>query len=328
MKLELNALGTKSNFAVSEDAAFETLNCLFDVAEERLTALNHAMSSIHNLLAIYEHVKTYGVTEENRRLFAESFESIGVAYSAENILKTGWEAVKNLIGKIITYIRETCGRLFAAIRKWFNNIFKRDLETMKDKTIPKDKENEFNIRVHNAAKGTSASNEAIDTPIDLDNLKDHPTWKDDGTLASVDSYIKVMERINDMYMKFVTTLERTVKDRGSVAQSDIMNALKGNIPNYVYKLPIAGGWGDSRKLSTLCTTCMALEDTLERQIVPRLEKIQAAASLHADIHEVEITTTALSEAMSIVQWLCVNVRTTMRIAKAAHENKKTFCSSK
>lgn len=328
MNLDLDFLGIKTNPSISEDnVTFETLDYLFDIAEERLVILNSAVSSINNLITIYDHVKMYGVTEENRRLFATSFESIGVAYSAENILKTGWTAIKNLIERIVKYIRETCSRLFEAVRKWFNNVFKKDLETMKDKTVPKDKEDEFNKRVYESAKKSSASNEAFDTPIDPDNLKKHSSWRDDGTLASVDSYIKVITNICDRDVKFVTMLEKIVKDNLTINSSDINNAEQAVLTPYDYKLPIAGGWGDSKKLVTLVTTCMTVEDTLENQVRPRLEKLMHAASLNADRDEMQSATASLNLTMIFMKALCEQVRDTIRIAKTAHNCKKVFCSN-
>lgn len=62
--------------------------------------LSTCMNTFTNLVDILDHINKFGITEENKALFASSFESIGLSFSNEDVIAT----IKNTISRIREWI--------------------------------------------------------------------------------------------------------------------------------------------------------------------------------------------------------------------------------
>lgn len=141
MNLKLNQYISSIDHA--EDL-YQEINDIFISAQSEAYALQQQISSIEMLYSVAQHIRKFGITEENRELFAASFEQIGVSYSYEGVISTAYNSVKNMIEKVIKFLKEKAQAFFRKLKEWYNRIFRRQVQDAPKGPLPKEKEVEFN----------------------------------------------------------------------------------------------------------------------------------------------------------------------------------------
>ena len=141
-----------------EEQLFDEITDLFIGAQHAAMIIQQQIASAELLCAVYDHVRKYGITEENRALFAMSFESAGYDYSEENVLANAYRSVKNVIERIIKFLKEKVQVFFKKIKEWYRSIFKKKLQDAPKQPLTKEQETEFNKRM---TASTGSSNEDV-----------------------------------------------------------------------------------------------------------------------------------------------------------------------
>ena len=236
-----------------EGQLFDEITDLFIGAQHAAMMIQQQIASAELLCAVYDHVRKYGITEENRDLFAMSFESAGYDYSEENILANAYHSVKNVIERIIKFLKEKVQVFFKKIKEWYRSIFKKKLQDVPKQPLTKEQEAEFNKRM--TSGGSKSSTEGVkdasfrDIVHELDLI-------DGDKIVPVDEIVKGLSEL-------VTFLKKI--------SSNITNG-KYQQPEFPHPLqplttPSQGGWADPNKLLKIIDGTNQVSDAIDDLIV-------------------------------------------------------------
>ena len=96
---------------------------VFDSQQFMIDFINHQHAgevlngTFYKLVDIYNHISKFGITEENKALFASSFESIGLTYSLESVI----DSIRLVIAKIKEWIKKSIEYIKMFIAKLLPN---------------------------------------------------------------------------------------------------------------------------------------------------------------------------------------------------------------
>lgn len=236
-----------------EEQLFDEITDLFIGAQHAAMMIQQQIASAELLCAVYDHVRKYGITEENRALFAMSFESAGYDYSEENVLANAYHSVKNVIERIIKFLKEKVQVFFKKIKEWYNSIFKKKLQQASKEPLPKEKETEFNKRM--TSGGSKPSTEGV-KDVSLKDIADELDIHHGDKMVPTDDIVKGLNAL-------VTFLKET--------SSNITNG-KYQTPDFPatpqqLATPSQGGWADPGKLLKIIDTTNQVSDAIDDLIV-------------------------------------------------------------
>lgn len=228
-----------------EEQLFDEITDLFIGAQHAAMMIQQQIASAELLCAVYDHVRKYGITEENRSLFAMSFESAGYDYSEENVLANAYHSVKNVIERIIKFLKEKVQVFFKKIKEWYRSIFKKKLQAASKHPLTKEQEAEFNKRM---AASTGSSNEGV-ADASFTELTNVAALVKDGKYLYVDNATKWILEL----LAMLKNIALCIRDNKPIPKDnpDIQTQ---------FGTPSEAGWGDPVKLGRLMDVIDQLAD--------------------------------------------------------------------
>ena len=251
-----------------EEQLFDEITDLFIGAQQTAMMIQQQIASAELLCAVYDHVRKYGITEENRDLFAMSFESVGCDYSEENILANAYHSVKNVIERIIKFLKEKVQVFFKKIKEWYRSIFKKKLQDAPKQPLTKEQEAEFNRRM---TASTGSSNEGV-ADASFKDLASIAQLVKEGKYIYVDNIIKVFTAIIDALKQAISS----IRNNKPISIPEEFNIQKQ------FGTPAEAGWADPVKIGKLMDTINQLSDMYDDLLVE-------AYQLQKKINKQEIT---------------------------------------
>ena len=280
---------------------------IFISAQSEAYVLHQQISSIEMLYSVAQHIRKFGITEENRELFAASFEQIGISYSYEGIIRTAYDSVKKFIERIIKFLKEKAQAFFKKIKEWYNRIFHKKVQEASKTPFPKEKADEFNKKM--AASSKSSSNESASFT-ELANAVDIQSDQGGNRFVYIDDLIHNSSLQLSIFKHVV---------------SDLANNKVPNIPDIVglrFGTAYEGGWADPAKIDKFLSIMSDLSDATEEviiglhQIAARLEK--GTLQLNDDVLK------EIKAGFEELPKVLVQVRISIRLAKNAIEIRESL----
>lgn len=239
---------------------YNEITDIFIGAQSEAHALQQQISSIEMLYSVAQHIRKFGITEENRELFAASFEQIGVSYSYEGVISTAYNSVKNMIEKIIKFLKEKAQAFFKKLKEWYNRIFRKKVQDASKEPLPKEKEAEFNKKMTEGGSSSKPSNEGV-ADTSFKDVADELDIIHGDKMIPVDDIVDIFLQ----FTKFLKGLDNNIKSGNYTAPPE---------PEGPNKLatPSQGGWADPNKLLKLIEVSNQLSDIIDDLIVdvPRI----------------------------------------------------------
>ena len=236
-----------------EEQLFDEITDLFIGAQHAAMMIQQQIASAELLCAVYDHVRKYGITEENRDLFAMSFESVGCDYSEENILANAYHSVKNVIERIIKFLKEKVQVFFKKLKDWFNGIFRKKLQDASKEPLPKEKEAEFNKRM--TSGGSKSSTEGV-KDASFKDIADELDLIDGDKIVPVDVLVKGLGAL----VTFLKEISSNITN-GKYQQPEFPS------PSRPLTTPSQGGWADPNKLLKIIDGTNQVSDAIDDLIV-------------------------------------------------------------
>ena len=290
-----------------EEQLFDEITDLFIGAQHAAMVIQQQIASAELLCAVYNHVRKYGITEENRDLFAMSFESAGYDYSEENVLANAYHSVKNVIERVIKFLKEKVQAFFKKIKEWYRSIFKKKLQDAPKQPLTKEQETEFNKRM---TASTGSSNEGV-ADASFTELANIAQLAKDGKYAYVDNVIKMMLSLVDVLKKISSGIKSN-------------KFIPTNEPNMSPQTgtPAEAGWADPVKVGKLMDVVNQVSDMYDDLIIEIYQ-------LHKKVEKQEITINedlmnSLSGFIDDSVEVMIAVRFTGRTAKRAMEIRESI----
>lgn len=290
-----------------EEQLFDEITDLFIGAQHAAMMIQQQIASAELLCAVYDHVRKYGITEENRALFAMSFESAGYDYSEENVLANAYHSVKNVIERIIKFLKEKVQVFFKKIKEWYRSIFKKKLQDAPKQPLTKEQEAEFNKRM---AASTGSSNEGV-ADASFTELANLTEFALDGKYLYVDNISKAMLYLVDELKNLATDVKSN-------------KFTPRNEPNVSPQTgtPSEAGWADPVKVGKLMDTINQVSDAIDDFFVElhRLDEKCRKGEIKLDGELAKHLETYSSD----ISHLMISVRFTGRLAKKAMEIRESI----
>lgn len=251
-----------------EEQLFDEITDLFIGAQHAAMVIQQQIASAELLCAVYNHVRKYGITEENRDLFAMSFESAGYDYSEENVLANAYHSVKNVIERIIKFLKEKVQVFFKKIKEWYRSIFKKKLQDASKQPLTKEQEAEFNKRM---TASTGSSNEGV-ADASFKDLASIAQLVKEGKYIYVDNVIKALTAVIDVLKQSISS----IRNNKPISVPEDVNIQKQ------FGTPAEAGWADPVKIGKLMDAVNQVSDMYD-------DLLMEAYQLQKKINKQEIT---------------------------------------
>lgn len=292
-----------------EEQLFDEITDLFIGAQQAAMMIQQQIASAELLCAVYDHVRKYGITEENRDLFAMSFESVGCDYSEENVLANAYHSVKNVIERIIKFLKEKVQVFFKKIKEWYRSIFKKKLQDAPKQPLTKEQEAEFNKRM---AASTGSSNEGIADASFTELMQAIDGQSDQGGNRFV--YVEDMTKSLELLVRNFKQIVSSVQNNKVFEPIEIGHQRFGTASE--------GGWADPTKVGKMLDAANTASDAIDdfildmRRVGDRLMK----GDVSLDPKVMEMMKGVDGEMMEVM----IVVRFSIRVAKKAMEIRESI----
>ena len=226
---------------------YQEINDIFISAQSEAYALQQQISSIEMLYSVAQHIRKFGITEENCALFAVSFEQAGITYNYEGIISTAYNSVKNVIEKIIKFLKEKAQAFFRKLKEWYNRIFRKKVQEAAKTPFPKEKADEFNKEMSENSK--SSSNESASFT-ELANHIDLQSDMGGNRFVYLDDVTKSLSLGLPM-------LKRAVNDFANNKSPNPSESV-----SFRFGTAYEGGWSDPEKIDKFMSILNDMSDTI------------------------------------------------------------------